>query len=138
DSSIGTRTVVGPCAHIREHTRVGADCRIGNFVEIKKSILGNGTKAAHLAYIGDAELGQRVNIGAGAITCNYDGVRKNKTIIEDDVFIGSDSQLVAPVRIGQGAYVAAGSTITEDVPPHALGIARGRQVNKAGWARKKG
>jgi bifunctional UDP-N-acetylglucosamine pyrophosphorylase/glucosamine-1-phosphate N-acetyltransferase len=137
DSHIGRDTTVGPFAHVREHTEVGAQCRVGNFVEIKKSKLGNGTKAAHLAYIGDAEIGERVNIGAGTITCNYDGKRKSKTIIEDDVFIGSDSQLIAPVRIGKGAYVAAGSSITDDVPPYALGIARGRQVIKEDWAKKK-
>lgn len=133
DSSVGAYSTVGPFAHVREHTRVGTHCRVGNFVEIKKSILGDKTKAAHLAYIGDAELGVGVNIGAGTITCNYDGVRKNKTIVEDGVFIGSDSQLVAPVRIGKGAYVAAGSTITQDVPPYALGIARGRQSIKKDW-----
>jgi bifunctional UDP-N-acetylglucosamine pyrophosphorylase/glucosamine-1-phosphate N-acetyltransferase len=132
---MGTR--VGPCAHIKEHTIIGERCRIGNFVEIKKSTLGNGTKAAHLAYLGDAIIGQKVNIGAGVITCNYDGVRKSNTIIEDEAFIGTDSQLVAPVRIGRGAYIAAGSCITEDVPAQALGIARGRQINKDGWAARR-
>lgn len=137
DSEIGKGTSVGPCAHLRGHTVVGRMCRIGNFVEIKKSTLGDGTKAAHLAYLGDATIGRNVNIGAGTITCNYDGVRKHATIIEDDVFIGTDSQLVAPVRIGRGAYVAAGSCITEDVPPGALGIARSKQITKEEWVRRR-
>jgi bifunctional UDP-N-acetylglucosamine pyrophosphorylase/glucosamine-1-phosphate N-acetyltransferase len=137
DSEIGQGTSVGPCAHLRGHTVVGRMCRIGNFVEIKKSTLGDTTKAAHLAYLGDATIGRNVNIGAGTITCNYDGVRKHATIIEDDVFIGTDSQLIAPVRIGRGAYVAAGSCITEDVPAGALGIARSRQVTKDDWVRHR-
>jgi bifunctional UDP-N-acetylglucosamine pyrophosphorylase / glucosamine-1-phosphate N-acetyltransferase len=136
-SRIGPDTKVGPFAHLRENCVIGAQARVGNFVEVKKSRMGDGSKAAHLAYIGDAEIGRNVNIGAGTITCNYDGVRKNKTIIEDDVFIGSDSQLIAPVTIHKGAYVAAGSSITEDVPEHSLGIARGRQINKPGWAHEK-
>lgn len=137
DSEVGRGTAVGPCAHLRGHTYIGEKCRVGNFVEIKKSTLGNGTKAAHLAYLGDAMIGSDVNVGAGVITCNYDGVRKHATIIEDEVFIGTDSQLVAPVRIGRGAYVAAGSCITEDVPPGALGIARSRQTNKEEWVRRR-
>lgn len=137
DSEIGSGTVVGPCAHLRGHAVIGRKCRIGNFVEIKKSSLGDGTKAAHLAYLGDAAIGRDVNVGAGVITCNYDGVHKHATIIEDGAFIGTDSQLVAPVRIGRGAYVAAGSCITEDVPPGALGIARSRQTVKADWARRR-
>jgi bifunctional UDP-N-acetylglucosamine pyrophosphorylase / glucosamine-1-phosphate N-acetyltransferase len=136
-SRIGSGAKVGPFAHLRENCVIGGGARIGNFVEVKKSRLGDGSKAAHLAYVGDAEIGRNVNIGAGTITCNYDGVRKNKTIIEDDVFIGSDSQLIAPVTIHKGAYVAAGSSITEDVPEFSLGIARGRQVNKPGWAHEK-
>ncbi len=137
DSEIGSGTVVGPCAHLRGHAVIGRKCRIGNFVEIKKSTLGDGTKAAHLAYLGDATIGSNVNIGAGVITCNYDGVRKHATIIEDEAFIGTDSQLVAPVRVGRGAYVAAGSCITEDVPPGALGIARSRQTVKEDWVRRR-
>jgi bifunctional UDP-N-acetylglucosamine pyrophosphorylase/glucosamine-1-phosphate N-acetyltransferase len=137
DSEIGAGTMVGPCAHLRVHTVVGEKCRIGNFVEIKKSTLGAGTKAAHLAYLGDARIGRNVNIGAGVITCNYDGIHKSVTIIEDDVFVGTDSQLVAPVKIGQGAYIAAGSCITEDVPPGALGIARTRQTIKEEWVRRR-
>ena len=111
--------------------------RIGNFVEVKNSRVGQGSKAAHLTYLGDATLGQQVNIGAGTVTCNYDGKKKNPTNIEDGVFIGSGSMLVAPVRIGEGSYVAAGSTITEDVPPESLAIGRARQVNKEGWLRKR-
>ncbi|HEY3131047.1 MAG TPA: bifunctional UDP-N-acetylglucosamine diphosphorylase/glucosamine-1-phosphate N-acetyltransferase GlmU [Acidobacteriota bacterium] len=137
ESEVGEGTIVGPFAHLRPHARVGANCRVGNFVEVKNSSLGDNTKAAHLTYLGDAQIGKDVNIGAGTITCNYDGFAKNPTYIGDGAFIGSDSQLIAPVRIGEGAYVAAGSSITEDVPPHSLGIARGRQVNKEAWAREK-
>jgi bifunctional UDP-N-acetylglucosamine pyrophosphorylase / glucosamine-1-phosphate N-acetyltransferase len=104
---------------------------------VKKSTIGEGTKAMHLTYLGDAKIGSKTNIGAGTITCNYDGFQKNPTTIGDKAFIGSDSTLVAPVRVGHGAYVAAGSTITENVPADGLGIARGRQMNKAGWASKK-
>ena len=113
---------------------IGDEVHLGNFVELKKSKVGKGTKAGHLAYLGDATIGADVNIGAGVITCNYDGAKKHQTIIEDGVFVGTDSQLVAPVTLGKGAYVAAGSSITENVPPGALGIGRGRQVNKEGWA----
>jgi bifunctional UDP-N-acetylglucosamine pyrophosphorylase / glucosamine-1-phosphate N-acetyltransferase len=136
-SRIAEGVVIGPFAHIRPDTEICAGARIGNFVELKKTRMGAGSKANHLAYLGDATIGERVNIGAGTITCNYDGVRKNPTVIEDEVFIGSDSQLIAPVTIGKGAYIAAGSTITKDVPPDALGIARGRQENKEGWAKLK-
>jgi bifunctional UDP-N-acetylglucosamine pyrophosphorylase/glucosamine-1-phosphate N-acetyltransferase len=129
---------VGPFAHLRPETTVGEGAKIGNFVELKKTALGAGAKANHLAYLGDATIGANVNVGAGTITCNYDGERKHETVIEDGAFIGSDTQLIAPVRIGKGAYVAAGSSITEDVPEGALGIARGRQANIEGWvARKK-
>jgi bifunctional UDP-N-acetylglucosamine pyrophosphorylase/glucosamine-1-phosphate N-acetyltransferase len=128
---------IGPFAHIRPASDVGPDAHIGNFVELKKTTMGRGAKANHLAYLGDATIGERVNVGAGTITCNYDGVAKHPTVIEDGAFIGSDSQLIAPVRIGRGAYVAAGSSITDDVPPEALAIARGKQVNKEGWTRKK-
>ena len=128
---------VGPFAHIRPDTEICAGARVGNFVELKKTRLGAGSKANHLAYLGDATIGEKVNIGAGTITCNYDGVNKNRTVIEDGVFIGSDTQLIAPVTIGKGAYVAAGSSITTDVPAGALGIARGRQENKEGWVALK-
>ncbi len=136
DSSVGDNSVVGPFAHLRDGARVGASCRVGNFVELKRTALGDGTKAAHLAYLGDAVIGKNVNIGAGTITCNYDGARKHVTIIEDGAFIGTDSQLVAPVRIGREAYVAAGSCITKDVPEGALAVARSRQTIKEGWARR--
>jgi len=130
---------IGPFAHLRPETVVGEGAKVGNFVELKKTTLGPGSKANHLAYLGDATIGAKVNVGAGTITCNYDGVTKHATIIEDGAFIGSDSQLIAPVRIGKGAYVGAGSSITEDVPAGALGIARGRQSNVEGWVeRKKG
>ena len=128
---------VGPFARLRPETVVERNAHIGNFVELKKTRLGAGSKAMHLAYLGDATIGERVNIGAGTITCNYDGVRKNPTVIEDGAFIGSDTQLIAPVRVGRGAYVAAGSSITKDVPEEALGIARGRQSNIEGWVKRK-
>lgn len=137
DSSIDAKATIGPFAHIRPGSSVGADAHVGNFVELKKTSMGPGAKANHLAYLGDAVIGSRVNVGAGTITCNYDGVDKHQTIIEDGAFIGSDTQLVAPVRIGSGAYVAAGSSIVEDVPAGALALTRGRQINKEGWAAKK-
>jgi bifunctional UDP-N-acetylglucosamine pyrophosphorylase/glucosamine-1-phosphate N-acetyltransferase len=128
--------VLGPFAHLRPGSVVEAEAHIGNFVELKKTTLGRGSKASHLAYLGDAAIGDNVNIGAGTITCNYDGEKKHQTVIGDGAFIGSDSQLIAPVTVGRGAYVAAGSSITDDVPDGALAIARGRQVNKEGWKRK--
>ena len=137
ESHVSRGAKVGPFAHIRPQSDVGEDAHIGNFVELKKTTVGRGSKANHLAYLGDATIGERVNIGAGTITCNYDGVAKHPTVIEDGAFIGSDSQLIAPVRIGKGAYVAAGSSITTDVPDDALGIARGRQTNVEGWAETK-
>jgi bifunctional UDP-N-acetylglucosamine pyrophosphorylase / glucosamine-1-phosphate N-acetyltransferase len=137
ESSVARGARVGPFAHIRPQSAVGEDAHVGNFVELKKTSLGRGSKANHLAYLGDATIGEGVNVGAGTITCNYDGTLKHPTIIEDGAFIGSDSQLVAPVRVGKGAYVAAGSSITEDVPAGSLAIARGRQVNKEGWVEKK-
>jgi len=137
DSSIGRQTQVGPFAHLRQNCLIGSESRIGNFVEVKQSRIGNQTKAAHLSYLGDAEVGDRVNIGAGTITCNYDGKQKHKTVIEDEVFVGSGSQLVAPVTLHQKAYVAAGSTITEDIPEQSLGVARQKQVNKLDWTKGK-
>jgi bifunctional UDP-N-acetylglucosamine pyrophosphorylase/glucosamine-1-phosphate N-acetyltransferase len=124
---------VGPFAHLRPDTTVGERAKVGNFVELKKTTLGTGSKASHLSYLGDATIGAHVNIGAGTITCNYDGEKKHQTVIEDGAFIGSDTQLIAPVRVGHGAYVGAGSSISEDVPPGSLGIARGRQRNIEGW-----
>jgi bifunctional UDP-N-acetylglucosamine pyrophosphorylase/glucosamine-1-phosphate N-acetyltransferase len=136
-SEIGPDAQVGPYAHLRPGTRLGVGVRIGNFVETKKASFGPGSKASHLSYIGDAEVGADVNIGAGTITCNYDGVNKHQTVLEDGVFIGSDSQLVAPVRVGKGAYVGAGSTITKDVPPDALAISRTPQKMVEGWAARR-
>ncbi|HET9995613.1 MAG TPA: bifunctional UDP-N-acetylglucosamine diphosphorylase/glucosamine-1-phosphate N-acetyltransferase GlmU [Candidatus Acidoferrum sp.] len=136
-SHLDDRVIIGPFARLRPGNHLKADARIGNFVEVKKSTIGEGTKAMHLSYLGDAKIGKKSNIAAGTITCNYDGFHKYPTTIGNKVFIGSDSALVAPVRIGDGAYIAAGSTITENVPAQALGIARGRQVNKPGWAAKK-
>ena len=140
DAAIAADAVIGPFAHLRPGSDVGAAAHVGNFVELKKTRLGARSKASHLTYLGDATVGQDVNIGAGTITCNYDGTTKHQTVIGDGAFIGSDSQLIAPVSVGAGAYVAAGSSITRDVPDQALGIARGRQENKEGWAkgRKKG
>jgi len=135
-SKVGDRSTVGPSAHLRPESVIGADCRIGNFVETKKVTIGNGTKASHLTYLGDAEIGRNVNIGCGTITCNYDGTAKHKTIIEDDVFVGSDTQLVAPVRVGKGAYIGSGSTITRDVPAGALSVARARQRDMPGWGER--
>ena len=126
--------MLGPYAHLRPESRIGEGAHVGNFVETKKITLGKGSKANHLTYLGDAVIGAGVNIGAGAITCNYDGVNKHLTTIGDGVFVGSDSTLVAPVTLGDGAYVAAGSCITHDVPAGALALGRSRQVTKPGWA----
>jgi bifunctional UDP-N-acetylglucosamine pyrophosphorylase/glucosamine-1-phosphate N-acetyltransferase len=128
---------IGPLAHLRPGCHIGEGAHIGNFVEAKKTNLGKGSKANHLTYLGDAEIGSGVNIGAGTITCNYDGVNKYKTLIGDRVFIGSDSALVAPIVIGEGAYIGAGSTITKDVPPDALALARAQQVTKPEWAKNR-
>jgi bifunctional UDP-N-acetylglucosamine pyrophosphorylase / glucosamine-1-phosphate N-acetyltransferase len=136
-SRIGADAIVGPFSRLRPGADIRAGARIGNFVELKNSVIHEGAKAPHLTYLGDATVGRDSNVGAGTITCNYDGFAKHATHIGNRAFIGSDATLVAPVRIGDGAYVAAGSTITENVPPDALAIARGRQSNKPGWARKR-
>ncbi|RAK16564.1 bifunctional UDP-N-acetylglucosamine pyrophosphorylase/glucosamine-1-phosphate N-acetyltransferase [Anoxybacillus vitaminiphilus] len=136
DSEIGNDVTIGPFAHIRPLSKISDDVRIGNFVEVKKSTFGKGSKASHLSYIGDAEVGADVNIGCGSITVNYDGKHKHLTKIEDGAFIGCNTNLIAPVTIGKGAYVAAGSTITEDVPGNALSIARARQVNKENYVER--
>jgi bifunctional UDP-N-acetylglucosamine pyrophosphorylase/glucosamine-1-phosphate N-acetyltransferase len=136
-SRVAEGVTIGPFAHLRPETAVAEGARIGNFVELKKTSLGPGSKVNHLSYLGDAEIGANVNVGAGTITCNYDGRMKSRTVVEDDAFIGSDTQLIAPVRVGKGAYVGAGSSITQDVPPGALGIGRGRQVNVEGWAERR-
>ena len=137
DAIIEDQASVGPYAHLRPGTQLGRKVKVGNFVETKKAVFGEGAKASHLSYIGDAEIGADVNIGAGTITCNYDGVNKHKTILEDGVFIGSDTQLVAPVRVGRGAYVGAGSTITRDVPADALALSRTPQKIVERWAARK-
>lgn len=136
-SSVAAGAQLGPYAHLRPGSEIGEGAHVGNFVETKKTKLGRGSKANHLTYLGDSDIGDGVNVGAGTITCNYDGVNKHMTIIEDGAFIGSDSTLVAPVRIGKGAYVAAGSTITEDVPSDALALGRTRQITKQDWARQR-
>ncbi|PYQ59290.1 MAG: bifunctional UDP-N-acetylglucosamine diphosphorylase/glucosamine-1-phosphate N-acetyltransferase GlmU [Acidobacteria bacterium] len=137
DAVIEDEATVGPYAHLRPGTELARHVKIGNFVETKKATFGEGAKASHLSYIGDAEVGADVNIGAGTITCNYDGVSKHKTVLEDGAFIGSDTQLVAPVRVGRGAYVGAGSTITKDVPPDSLALSRVPQKVVEGWAKQR-
>jgi bifunctional UDP-N-acetylglucosamine pyrophosphorylase/glucosamine-1-phosphate N-acetyltransferase len=137
ESTIGDSCVIGPMAHLRPGTVLVGNNKIGNFVETKKAVIGEKSQASHLTYIGDATLGKNVNIGCGTITCNYDGVNKYQTIIGDNVFVGSDTQFVAPVTIGHGSLIAAGSTITKDVPPDALAIARVEQKNVDGWAERK-
>ena len=137
DARIDAGAVLGPFTHIRPGSVVGEEAHVGNFVELKKTSLGRGAKANHLAYLGDASVGAKTNIGAGTITCNYDGVEKHRTEIADNVFVGSNSTLVAPVSLAEGAYIAAGSTITANVPAAALGIGRARQENKDGWAARR-
>lgn len=136
-SHVAAGAIIGPYSHLRPGSDIGEGAHVGNFVETKKIKLGKGSKANHLTYLGDAEIGAGVNIGAGTITCNYDGVNKHKTIIDDGVFIGSDSTLVAPIRIGKGSYVGAASCLTDDVPADSLAIGRARQVVKEGWVREK-
>lgn len=134
DSTIGERTNVGPFAYIRPGCTVGNDIKVGDFVELKNSTIGNGTKISHLTYVGDTDLGERINLGCGTVTVNYDGKSKYRCTVEDDCFIGCNTNMVAPVTIGKGSYVAAGSTITDNVPAGSLAIARERQTNKPGWA----
>jgi bifunctional UDP-N-acetylglucosamine pyrophosphorylase/glucosamine-1-phosphate N-acetyltransferase len=137
ESLVHHHVAIGPMAHLRPGTELLPHVKIGNFVETKKVVMGEGSKASHLTYLGDAEIGAEVNIGCGTITCNYDGKRKHRTVIEDGAFIGSDVQLVAPVTVGRNALVAAGTTVTQDVPPDSLAIARIPQINKEGWVKKK-
>lgn len=137
DSTIGQRTNVGPFAYVRPNCTVGDDIKVGDFVELKNSTIGNGTKISHLTYVGDTDLGQRINLGCGTVTVNYDGKSKYRCTVEDDCFIGCNTNMVAPVTIGKGSYVAAGSTITENVPAGSLAIARERQTNKPGWANQR-
>jgi len=139
--NVGARCRIGPYARLRPGAALSEDVHIGNFVEVKNSRLGAGSKANHLAYVGDSEVGSRVNIGAGTITCNYDGVNKSRTVIEDECFIGSNATLVAPVTIAKGSYIGAGSTISKDTPPGQLTVGRARQVSIAAWkppVKKKG
>ena len=135
EASVGSDSHIGPYARLRPGTTLGADVHVGNFVEIKNSEFGAHSKANHLAYVGDTSVGSRVNIGAGTITCNYDGANKHRTVIEDDAFIGSDTQLVAPVTVGKGATIGAGTTLTKDAPPDSLTVSRARQTTIAGWQR---
>ncbi len=137
ESLVHEEVAIGPMAHLRPGTELKAHVKIGNFVETKKIVMGEGSKASHLTYLGDAEIGRDVNIGCGTITCNYDGVRKHRTVIGDGVFVGSDVQFVAPVTIGSNALIAAGTTVTQDVPPDSLALARVPQVNKEGWVKRK-
>ena len=136
ESEIGSGTKVGPFAYIRPNSKIGENIKIGDFVEVKNSVIGNGTKVSHLTYIGDSDVGERINFGCGTVTVNYDGKKKYRTVIEDDVFIGCNANLVAPVTLKKGSYVAAGSTITKDVPEKSLAVARNRQQNIDGWAKK--
>ncbi|MDR1664530.1 MAG: hypothetical protein LBR83_06395 [Clostridiales bacterium] len=136
-ATVGAETSVGPFAYLRPGAVIGDHCRIGDFVEVKNAKVGNYTKASHLAYIGDADVGEGVNYSCGAITVNYDGKDKHRTVIRDNAFIGCNSNLIAPVEVGENAFVAAGSTVTENVPADALAIARQRQTNKAEWRKKK-
>ncbi len=136
ESTVGSHTTVGPFAYIRPHCHIGDHCRVGDFVEMKNSTVGNGTKVSHLTYVGDSDVGEEVNFGCGTVTTNYDGHKKYRCTIGSHVFLGCNTNLVAPVTIGDGAYTAAGSTVTEDVPGDALAIARERQTNKPGWAAK--
>lgn len=138
DSRIGCDTSVGPFAYMRPGSSVGDNCKVGDFVEVKNSNIGDGTKAAHLTYIGDADVGKNVNLGCGVVFVNYDGTNKYRSVVEDGSFIGCNSNLISPVKVGKGAYVAAGSNVTEDVPDEALHISRAREVIKEGWAKKSG
>ncbi len=138
ESSVGDRTKVGPFAYLRPNSHIGRECKVGDFVEVKNSSMGDGTKASHLTYIGDSDVGANVNLGCGVVFVNYDGTKKYRSVVEDNAFIGCNSNLVSPVRIGEGAYIAAGSTVTEDVEGDSLYIARARGMEKTGWVSKKG
>ncbi len=137
ESRVGSDTTVGPFAYLRPNSNVGSGCKVGDFVEIKNSTLGDGAKASHLTYIGDSDVGERVNLGCGVVFVNYDGSRKYRSVVEDGAFIGCNSNLVSPVHIGKNAYVAAGSTITKDVPEGALYVARARGKSLEGWVEKR-
>jgi bifunctional UDP-N-acetylglucosamine pyrophosphorylase/glucosamine-1-phosphate N-acetyltransferase len=137
DSTIDSDAFLGPFAHVRPDSQIGEGVHIGNFVELKKTVMGKGAKANHLAYLGDARIGAATNVGAGTITCNYDGEKKHQTVIGKGVFVGSNSTLVAPITLADGSYIAAGSAVTADVPAGALAIGRSRQENKEGWVAKR-
>jgi bifunctional UDP-N-acetylglucosamine pyrophosphorylase/glucosamine-1-phosphate N-acetyltransferase len=137
EAAIGSNCRIGPYARFRPGNHLANDVRVGNFVEVKATQIANGSKANHLSYLGDTKIGRNVNVGAGTITCNYDGANKHRTIIEDDAFIGSDTQLVAPVTIGAGATIGAGSTITKDTPRDELTLSRTKQMTISGWERPK-
>ena len=136
ESTVGAHTTVGPFAYVRPNSKIGDHVKVGDFVEIKNSVIGNGTKISHLTYVGDSDCGERINFGCGTVTTNYDGFKKFRCTIGDDAFIGCNTNLIAPVTVGNGSYIAAGSTITDEVPADSLAIARERQVNKPGWAEK--
>lgn len=137
ESVIGSRTHVGPFAYIRPGCAIGDDIKVGDFVELKNSTIGDGTKISHLTYVGDSDVGKKVNFGCGTVTTNYDGFKKYRCTIGDNVFLGCNTNLVAPVTVGDGSYTAAGSTVTEEVPPDALAVARSRQRNIEGWAARR-
>ena len=134
ESTVGAHTTVGPFAYVRPNSKIGDHVKVGDFVEIKNSVIGNGTKISHLTYVGDSDCGERINFGCGTVTTNYDGFKKFRCTIGDDAFIGCNTNLIAPVTVGNGSYIAAGSTITDEVPADSLALARSRQVNKPGWA----
>ena len=134
ESRVGSHTNVGPFAYVRPNSTIGDHVKVGDFVEIKNSVIGNGTKISHLTYVGDSDCGERINFGCGTVTTNYDGFKKFRCTIGDDAFIGCNTNLIAPVTVGSGSYIAAGSTITDEVPADSLALARSRQVNKPGWA----
>ena len=138
ESKVGNDTNIGPFAYLRPNSTIGDECKVGDFVEVKNSSIGDGAKASHLTYIGDSDVGSNVNLGCGVVFVNYDGTRKYRSVVEDGAFIGCNSNLVSPVHVGKGAYVAAGSTITEDVPEGALYVARSRGTVREGWVEKKG
>lgn len=138
DAEVGDETSIGPFAYIRPKSVIGKNCKVGDFVEIKNSTLGDGTKSSHLTYIGDSDLGKNINLGCGVVFVNYDGTNKHRSVIEDSVFVGCNSNIISPVKIEEGAYIAAGTTIHEDVPKFSLSIGRKKQENKPGWAKEKG
>lgn len=138
DSRVGSRTKIGPFAYLRPNSQIGEDAKVGDFVEVKNSSLGNGAKASHLTYIGDSDVGEGVNLGCGVVFVNYDGTNKHRSVVEEGAFIGCNTNLISPVTVGKGAYVAAGTTVTKDVPPGALCIGREKDKSIVGWVEKRG